>query len=361
MSNHSKENSMSMSRRDFLKIALMIGSTLATIDLAKSIVDIPVDSVLAGAGTGPYYYGTDTSWAVDTKGSNASNFPQNFYIGRTGVGELIYNDSAFYPDAADKAGTYFTHTYWDLKGPYYKFIGSRTPYEYGFAQGTKAASAWFSHYWANKIGGKTIFADIEKGKSDDPQSALFDGWRYFINGTEYVNKVKNRAVLNGFLDAITMYGSGFNPGVYTRTDLWQDWFGDIDYDPQRAYVVWLAGNACGFTCSPCGTCTTAKSEADIKFNTMKETYLGNYKTVIWQFYISECPAPDCADYDISIQNGYIRFSPVFSLYLPITVQGPVPMNASNAYPEPDQELFHQDNCCESDEPVNAYPSPETDQ
>lgn len=155
-----------------------------------------------------------------------------------------------------------------------------------------------------------------------------------------MNIVNNRAVLEGFLDGINNYGSGFNPGIYTRTDLWQTWFGGTDYDPQREYVVWLAGNACGFSCSPCGTCTTAKSEADSKFNMKKETALGKYLTVIWQFFISECPAPDCADYDIARQNGYVRFTPITAVYLPLVMKDVaqldsiIPMDSTDPYPPP---------------------------
>ncbi|MEJ2600599.1 MAG: hypothetical protein P8Z00_19855 [Anaerolineales bacterium] len=352
-----------LDRRDFLKIMVLCGSTLAAASLLNLIDSESIESVLAISGTGPYYYGTDTSWAVDTKESNASNFPQNFYIGRTGAGTEIFNDSSFYPVAADKAGYLYTHTYWDLKGPYYKYIGSRTPYDYGHDQGTKAALAWATHYWYLKIGGRTIFADIERGKSNDPQSDLFDGWRYFSGGNEYVNIGKNRAVLEGFFDGVKDYiPQIYNPGIYTRTDLWQDWFGGADYDPHRAYVVWLAGNACSINCSPCGTCTTAKFEANSKFNAKKETAFGRYKTVVWQFYTSECPAPDCADYDIARQNGYIKFKPVYSFYLPFILDnGSENIGALSAYPVPGQESASiGDNFSTEDSP-GAYPALETDQ
>lgn len=335
-----------LGRRGFLKAVIVTGTSLVTAGLIRLIDSDFIDSALATPGTDPYYYGTDTSWAVDTKGSNASNFPQNFYIGRTGVGELIYNDSSFYSVAADKAGILYTHTYWNLKGPYYKWKGNRTPYQYGYDQGIKAASAWYDHSWSNKIGGKTIFADIEEGTSNDPQSDYYDGWRYYSNGNFLIDVPNNRAVLDGFLSGIkeyirSGYNPGFNPGIYTRLDLWQSWFGGVDYDPEHDLVVWLAGNACGFICSPCGTCTTAKSEADSKFNSMKETAFGIYKTVIWQFFISECPAPDCADYDIARQNGYIKFLPMYGSHLPIIIQNDgqlnsmEPMETTDTYPHPE--------------------------
>jgi hypothetical protein len=351
------------SRRDFLKAAIVSGSVLTAAGLIKLLDLESIDVVLATPGSGPYYYGTDTSWAVDTKGSNASNFPQNFYIGRTGVGEVIYNDSSFYSVAADKAGYFYTHTYWVLKGPYYKYKGGRSNYQYGYDQGTKAASAWTYHQWASKIGGKTIFADIEEGTSNDPQSDYYDGWRYYSNGNYYVNKPNNRAVLEGFLDGIKDFRGIHNPGIYTRLDLWHSWFDDDagKYDPQRDYVVWLAGNACGFSCSPCAPCTTAKSEADSKFNTRKETTLGKFKTVIWQFFVDDCPAPDCADYDIARQNGYNRFTPVFSLYIPLLVKdGSGGMGELNAYPGSNDNPSSNNNLSTQDS-ASAYPAPDSDQ
>lgn len=204
MSNKDERLRALLGRRDFLKIAIVSGSAIATVGLIKLLDLESIESVLATSGTGPYYYGTDTSWAVDTKGSNASNFPQNFYIGRTGVGELIYNDSSFYSVAADKAGFSYTHTYWNLKGPYYYARGSRTRYQYGFDQATVAASAWYDHYWSSKIGGKTIFADIESEPNYN------DGWR---NSSGNYNVSYNRAVLEGYLDGIVNYTrNGYNPG-----------------------------------------------------------------------------------------------------------------------------------------------------
>lgn len=360
MSNKDERLRSLLGRRDFLKIVIVSGSAIATASLIKLLDSGSLDSVLATSGTGPYYYGTDTSWAVDTKGTNASNFPQNFYIGRTEVGELIYHDSSFYPVAADKAGYSYTHTYWNLKGPYYYARGSRTRYQYGYDQATVAASAWYEHYWSNKIGGKTIFADIEA------EANYNDGWR---DGSGNYNISYNRAVLEGYLDGIVNYtrngyNPGFNPGIYTRIDLWNTWFGGANYDPQRAYVIWLAGDACQLGCSPCGTCTTAKSEADNLFNTKKETAFGKFETVIWQFYISECPAPDCADYDIARQNGYIRFTPIGTehLYLPLILSnGSGDMEAFGAYPAPDQDSSSIDNSSPTGDSTGGYPAPDPDQ
>jgi hypothetical protein len=338
MSNQSNNFQAAIRRRDFIKIVILSGFSITTVNLIKHLGIESIDSVLAIPDIDPYYYGTDTSWAVDTKGVNASNFPQDFYIGRTGVGELIYNDSSFFSVAADKAGYSCTHTYWNLKGPYYYARGNRTRYQYGFDQATVAASAWYDHYWSGKIGGKTIFADIEAEPNYN------DGWRD-SNGSYNVSY--NQAVLEGYLDGIVSYSRngynpGFNPGIYTRVDLWNTWFGGADYNPQRSYVVWLGGSACQLSCSPCGSCTTAKAEANYLFNSKKNTALGKYKTVIWQFYISECPAPDCADYNISTQNGYIRFAPVREIiYHPLIMKNSIrgsesegEENITNVYPSP---------------------------
>jgi hypothetical protein len=341
-----------LDRRHFLKVAALSGSALAAAGLIKLIDPESLDSALADLGNGPYFYGTDSSWAVDTKGTNASGFPQNFYIGKTGAGvNILYDTSGFHPGAADKAGKPWTHTFWELKGPYYKYAPQNKTQEnlrnYGINQGNKAVDALSLFTWADKIGGKTIFADIERGKSSIPDSDLFDGWRYFINGVEQVDTSKNRAVLEGYLDTINGHGPSINPGIYTRLDLWNSWFdAGTNYSPEDvlhqpiAFVVWLAGNACSISCSPCGTCTYAKSQADSKFNTKKETTLGRYKTVIWQFYTDACPAPDCADYDIAQQNGTIRFTPIKATYLPLTKYGnrllrsSDPTDSSKTYPPP---------------------------
>ena len=205
MSNQSNNFQAAIRRRDFIKIVILSGFSITTVNLIKHLGIESIDSVLAIPDIDPYYYGTDTSWAVDTKGVNASNFPQDFYIGRTGVGELIYNDSSFFSVAADKAGYSCTHTYWNLKGPYYYARGNRTRYQYGFDQATVAASAWYDHYWSGKIGGKTIFADIEAEPNYN------DGWRD-SNGSYNVSY--NQAVLEGYLDGIVSYSrNGYNPGL----------------------------------------------------------------------------------------------------------------------------------------------------
>lgn len=358
MTDFNDEHQFKFDRRDFLKILLLSGSTAIFASLISSL-DPYRNRVLAIPGSGPNYYGTDTSWAVDTKGSNASNFPQNFYIGRTGVGEVIYNDSTFYSVAADKAGFSYTHTYWLLKGPYYKWKGSRGYYQYGYDQAVKAREAWFNHYWSSKIGGRTIFADIEEGTSNDPQSDYYDGWRYYSNGSYYVNLANNRLVLEGFLDGIKETFSGENPGIYTRPDLWQSWFGGPNYDPQRDFVTWLAGGACGFSCSPCGTCNTAKVEADSKFSAKRNIGFGKYKTVIWQFFTSLCPAPDCADYNIACQNGHTRFTPISStIYLPLILNdGTEGMNVLSSYPAPNEEALSTEEGAVQRDSSNAYPVP----
>ena len=169
---------------------------------------------------------------------------------------MIYNDSSFSPTPADKAGIYYTHTYWLLKGPYYKYRGSRTPYQYGYDQGTKAASAWFDHYWSTKIYGKTFFADIEEGTSNDPQSDYYDD-TWLWDGTSWtemhpLHRPAGRADFGMAFDEsrqqVILFG-GQSYAYIDTTETWawdgQDWIQlqafqsppkDLAYGAQLVYV-----------------------------------------------------------------------------------------------------------------------------
>ena len=337
-----------LGRRGFLKLIGITGAAVVAKGLIELVASNAVGKALAIPGEGPYYYGTDTSWSVDYY-PNPSGFPQNFYIGRTGVGEVIYpsEDSGFYPDAAEDAGSTYTHTYWTLKGPYYIHRwdpGYRTAYEYGYDQGLVAASAWYDHDYSNLIGGKTIFADIEES-TEPGNPEKFDGWRYESGGNYYIDYISNREVLNGFMDAVNEYlrngqDTDFNPGIYTTLNLWQDWFYGTDgYSPAGSLVVWLAGGGtCSIPCSPCDDqyppCSDAKWQADEQFDTVKETAFGNYKTIIWQFWLGGGACGACADYDIARQNGHVRFLPHQVHYLPLITRHQYEIESPDPYPPP---------------------------
>ena len=104
MPNYEKFN-----RRDFLKLTLVSGSIILGSFIEKFHNFRFISSVFATTETDPYFYGTDTSWAVDTKGSNASNFPQDSKKGKPGVEKEILTISRFYRISRHNAGFFFTH------------------------------------------------------------------------------------------------------------------------------------------------------------------------------------------------------------------------------------------------------------
>src|SRR6266508_4215756 len=123
MSKHNSNFRWALRRRDFLKTAIASGMALAAggLGLTKLLYPKTSDSVSAVSGTGPYYWGADTSWP---RPDASKKIPRNFYIGRTGIGASpITNplESSFSETAAAEVGTLYTHTYWLVKGPLYYY------------------------------------------------------------------------------------------------------------------------------------------------------------------------------------------------------------------------------------------------
>jgi hypothetical protein len=286
-----------LDRRDFLKVGIASGIALIVTGLVDREEKLEAQAG-GGSYSGPYYFGTDGN----TVYYDGYNMPQNFYIGRTGYGE-VFDSLVFNTDAAIAAGYYYTHSYWLLYGPNNTYRGSRTYYQWGKDQGIKAASAWYDHPLSSYFYGKTFFADIER------ISGGWDGW-------DDSNRTNNREVLRGWLDGVATYtrngyNPGFVPGIYTRPDLWTTWFG-TDYTTTRSATLWLAGcNACSSICSPCSSsCLTTKQDADNRFDTVKETIFGKNKTVIWQYWVDGCDSGCQEDFLISVQSGNSQFSPI---------------------------------------------------
>ena len=281
---------LNLNRRDFLKAVIASGLALATRGVYKLFNPAKQKIVTANQGTGPYYYGTDSANATVTKNVEIPQLPQNFYIGRTGVGEAIYDetDPNFNQNAAIAAGVLFTHTYWVLKGPHYYWRLGRDYRQYGWDQGVAATRAWFSHPKSESFIGETIFGDIEGAMNDtDHQNRdRDDGWtdHYYYGSYQnpgYINVAKNRQVLEGFLDAIwNYYPYTFKAGIYTTSIIWRDWFGSGYYPPYN-FVTWLAGG--DYSCPPCAPCNPAcdtKSQVDSRFVSVRNFSLGKMKTVI---------------------------------------------------------------------------------
>lgn len=276
-----------ISRRDFLKLGVASGSALIFGNLLRENAE--------AANT--FYWGTDSGSASCLPCA----MPQNFYIGKTGEG-LIQISDYFNTTAAEQCpSVWYVHSWWWLYGPNNpNKPASSTNYQWGKNQAQKACDAWYTHPYASYFYGKTIFCDIEEYYGDWSTS----------------NKTANRDVLRGFLDGVATYtrngvNPGFVPGIYTRADLWQTYFGTTGYKTPRAAALWIAGCACNINCGPCDPCPDTLTQASAKMeSTMSKFILGGNKAVIWQYWISDC---GCGDYDVSInQDGYKKFTPLTS-------------------------------------------------
>lgn len=378
MSNRNSNDRWTLGRRDFLKAAIASGIALAAGGLLKFFNPAHEDSVLAGSGTGPYYYGTNGSSAAVTKNPGIPALPQNFYVGRTGVGENIFDGSEFFATAASQAGFSYTHSFWIVKGPFYYWRSGRDYYQYGWDQATAACNAWYQHPKSSYLGGRTIFGDIEgtMNEADHQNRDLDDGWtdhyRYgSFQNPGYIDTGLNQRVLEGFLDGVTNFSSQiFNPGVYTTLDLWTYWFNGTVYDPQRDFVTWLAGGAGNGSCPSCSPCNPAcdtKTPVDNSFNTVKNTAFAKMKTVIWQYYLSPGCAVACGDYNIARQDGHTNFHPVsHEICLPVIMsdggtggQAAAANSSINAYPAPASSSSSVDNSSsDQNSATNSYPAPE---
>ncbi|MGC1375943.1 MAG: twin-arginine translocation signal domain-containing protein [Anaerolineales bacterium] len=295
---HKPNDVNKMSRRDFVKTGLASAVALVLGGLTRK------DALAANS----FYFGTDSDTASCTY---PCGMPQDFYIGKTGVGTLI-DSTYFNKTAALQCPTvYSVHTYWWLCGStsIYRPAGYKTNYAWGKAQGKAACDAWYNSPVSNYFYGKTIFANVE-----DKSGWLEDG--------SAASKLVNRAVLQGFLDAVATYVSsgvnpGFVPGIYTRANIWQPYFGTTGYRTPRPAVLWLTGCGCSplVTCAPSDiTCTGTLAQAkNVMENRMGKTVLGGNMAVIWQYYFTGDPKScykDSGDYDISInQSGSHTFNP----------------------------------------------------
>ncbi len=67
MSIQNDKGKRNIGRRNFIKLAFVSGSAIAAGAILRFLDSESLDTALAIPGEGPYYYGTDTSWAVDTK------------------------------------------------------------------------------------------------------------------------------------------------------------------------------------------------------------------------------------------------------------------------------------------------------
>lgn len=196
-----------------------------------------------------------------------------------------------------------TYGYWYLSGPKYHKKLAR---QWGLRQArflfqqTRTYGRW--------IDGRTLFADIERPISD-PTS---ETWETCAdpNGTVTDPEAcdRNRAVLEGFLGLVA--GLKFEPGVYTRPEIWVSFFG-ADFIPEvtirrqrpvplqepgpqkQPFVLWISGCA-----STEGLYTPAEAEEIQNRDLMpivNRATLGGSRAAIWQYHLEK------PDFDTTLQ------------------------------------------------------------
>lgn len=271
----SEEGNGTVSRRQLLKLAGMVaaGITLSTITT--------LDPETAGAYS--YYYGTDSNTA------SGYGIPQNFYIGRFGLGvtpsTLYFNTSA-----ANSAGSSNTYEYWGLQGPGSAPSGTSS-YDWGQQQGNLAASQWYNNGNAIYVAGRTVFGDVEPG---------FGGW-------DSGSTSDKQSVLNGFLDAIQYYSvTSLIPGIYISPSNWQTYF-STGFRPNQYFVLWLTGcQTLTISCAPCDTsCSGTTSQAASVMAAAANNYFGGSRASLLQYWTLP---PSCGDYNVAIQSPFSPYS-----------------------------------------------------
>ncbi len=225
-------------------------------------------------------------WGTDSSTQTCCAMPQNFYIGRLGYGAEPLGDSNFFNvNAAQSAGRGHTYGYWGLVGPDIRPTGV-DPYVWGELQADNAWNACQHGSHAYLVGGLTVFADVETG---------FGGWTSGNNGP-------NQDVLTGFLDRLfAITPPAVWPGLYISPYFWTGFFGQ-SFRPTTDFVLWVTGcDTCGGDiCNPCDySCNTLTTVRNRLTSTVGNVTLGGRKTVLWQYWLSDC---GCGDFDVLTQD-----------------------------------------------------------
>jgi len=265
-------------RRDLLKLVAAVG----TAGVLAGIENFAEEAQQALAKP----VSIPTWWGTDSNTQSGYGIPQNFYIGRMGSGAQPKGDSYFFNvNAARQAGYYRTYGYWVIQGPDSK-PSNLSAHSWGQQQASCAWNSWHSGPHSAKIGGHTVFADIETGGG---------GWR---NG----NYKYNQDVLEGFLQkAFEVTKSTAWPGVYISSHFWNSFFGS-NFRPSLKFVLWLTGfQTCASSiCPPCNIkCNTLTGVKSHLATEVSKVTIGGQRPVLWQYWIGNC---GCGDYNVMIQN-----------------------------------------------------------
>ncbi len=201
-------------------------------------------------------------------------------------------------EAATNASPERTYAFSWVKGPGKR--GSLEPFEWGEEQARFLIDRWRNY--RHIIGGQTLFADVERSRTPPDDSGWATCPSYDVTAQSCQD---NRAVLEGFLRTIAASPISLTPGVYTRSDIWVEFFGQ-EYRPLTAsgvfqpFVLWIAG------CDITAGCDKQRSAGDIasELPRIEGLTLGGMKTVIWQHHIN------CGDFDATSQSPSGTFTPV---------------------------------------------------
>lgn len=231
----------------------------------------------------PGFFGVDSCTSIVH--GLAAGMPLHFYVGELGATQ--YGIECFDPNTAAHVTPAYTHGYWGICGPNAMPTGMTDPGAWGQQQALLAIAAWNSN---PVTGGRTLFADVERG---------FGGWG------KPATLQDNVALLNGFLQTVAQ--AGFVPGVYINASE-RDLYFPTDYVAPIPFVYWFAGGSlAGKMAGPCQQGDTLHPTFTAWTTQVQFETFGGMQAVIWQFWLSGFGCN--GDFNYSPQSGYSAFLP----------------------------------------------------
>lgn len=243
----------------------------------------PTPSPTAQSVPVPGFWGVDSCTTLIH--GLAAGMPLQFYIGEMGATQ--YGIDCFDRDTAAHVTPAFTHGYWGICGPQAKPDDVLDAGTWGQRQALLAIDAWNNN---PVVGGRTLFADIERG---------FGGW----TGSD---QHACAALLNAYLVTITQ--AGFIPGVYLNLSERAAYF-PSDYVAPVPFVYWVAGGSlAGKMAGPCQQGDTLHPTFTAWTTSVQAETFGGMAAVVWQYWLSGFGCS--GDFNYSPQSGYSAFTPL---------------------------------------------------